>query len=72
MARGGSIYERRLADGTVAYVLVWRVGGRQVKRTLRGSRREAEAALTAALAARDVGKGKTVDTDTFAHHAEAG
>jgi integrase len=67
--RGGTITPRPLADGSPAWVLMWRVGGRRVKRTVRGTRREAEAALTAALAARDKGGQRAIDTDTFATHA---
>jgi hypothetical protein len=36
--------------------LYWRVGGRRVKKTVRGARKDAEAALTALLAARDRGE----------------
>ncbi|MDX6619948.1 MAG: hypothetical protein QOK36_2334, partial [Gaiellales bacterium] len=34
---------RPLTDGSPAYVLKWRVGGRQVKKTVRGTRQDAEA-----------------------------
>ena len=50
--RTGSIRERVLADGSSAWILVWRVGGRQVKQTVRGTKTDAERVLTAALAAR--------------------
>ena len=39
MARGGSIYRRDLADGSAAWVVMYRSGGRQVKFTVRGSER---------------------------------
>jgi integrase len=65
MARGGTITPRPLADGSPAFVLMWRTGGRRVKRTVRGTRRDAEAALTAALAARDRGEQRKVSTETF-------
>lgn len=52
-------------------MIMWRVDGRQVKQTVRGTRREAEAALTRVLAARDRGEHRAVDTATFASHAEA-
>ena len=71
MARGGSIHERRLANGSTAYIIMWRVDGRQIKQTVRGTRREAEAALTRVLAARDRGEQRSVDTATFASHADA-
>jgi integrase len=70
MAKTGSIRERVLADGSSAWVLVWRVGGRQVKRTVRGSQRDAERVLTAALAARDRGEMRAVSTETFEVYAE--
>ncbi len=70
MAKTGSIRERVLADGSSAWVLVWRVGGRQVKRTVRGSQRDAERVLTAALAARDRGEMRAVSTETFQVYAE--
>lgn len=70
MARGGTITPRPLADGSPAYVLLWRVGGRRVKRTIRGTRADAEAALTAALAARDRGEQRKVSVETFEVHAQ--
>jgi hypothetical protein len=45
------------------------VAGRQVKRTIRGTRADAGAALTAALAARDRGEQRKVSTETFETHA---
>lgn len=69
MARGGTITPRPLADGSPAWVLMWRVSGRRVKRTVRGTRKDAEAALTAALAARDRGEQRKVSTETFETHA---
>jgi integrase len=71
MARGGTITPRPLNDGTTAYVLMWRVGGRRVKKTVRGTRRDAEAALTAALAARDRGEQRKVSSETFEAYAAA-
>ena len=70
MARGGTITARPLSDGTPAWVLMWRVSGRRVKATVRGSRKDAEAALTAALAARDRGEQRRVNVETFEAHAD--
>jgi hypothetical protein len=50
-------------------VLKWRVGGRQVKKTVRGTRQDAEAVLTAALAARDRGEQRKVSTELFEAYA---
>jgi integrase len=50
-------------------VLKWRVAGRQVKKTVRGTRQDAEAALTAALAARDRGEQRGVSTERFEEYA---
>jgi integrase len=69
--RGGTITPRPLADGTPAWVLYWRVGGRRVKKTVRGTRKDAEAALTAFLAARDRGEQRRVSTATFEVYAAA-
>jgi integrase len=69
MARGGSIYERRLADGSTSWAVMYRSGGRQIKFSVRGTRADAEKALTARLAARDRGEQRQVDTETFAAHA---
>jgi integrase len=70
MAKTGSIRERVLADGSSAWILVWGVGGRQVKKTVRGSQRDAERVLTAALAARDRGEHRAPDSQPFKNYAE--
>jgi integrase len=69
MARGGTVTPRPLADGTPAYVLMWRVGGRRCKKTIRGTKRDAEAALTALLAARDRGEQRKISTELFEPYA---
>ena len=69
--RGGTITERPLKGGGSSWVLMWRVGGRRIKQTVRGSRRDAEKALTAALAARDGGAQRSPSRETFATYAEA-
>jgi len=48
MARG-SILSRKNRDGTTTFSIKYRVSGRQVKKAIVPSRREAERALTAAL-----------------------
>ena len=50
---------------------MWRVNGRQVKQSLTGTRREAERALTAALASRDQGAQRAPSRETFADYADA-
>lgn len=49
---------------------MWRVEGRQVKQTVRGSHRHAERALTAALAARDAGAQRAPSRETFSTYAD--
>jgi integrase len=49
---------------------MWRVDGRRVKQTVRGSQRDAERVLTAALAARDRGEMRAPDTERFNTFAE--
>ena len=71
MARGGTITPRPLQDGSQAYVLYWRVDGRRCKKTVRGSRRDAEAELTKVLAARDRGEQRKPAAGTFATYAAA-
>ena len=71
MARGGTIYERINHDGSTSWVLMWRVEGRQVKQTVRGTRRQAEKALTAALASRDAGGQRNPNRDSFGAYADA-
>lgn len=69
--RGGTITPRKLKDGSTSYVLMWRVDGRQFKQTVKGTRRDAEAALTAALASRDRGEQRKPSVETFADFAAA-
>jgi integrase len=50
-------------------VVVWRAGGRQHKKVVRGTERQAERFLTLALAARERGERREPDHETFADHA---
>jgi integrase len=69
MARG-SIIERRRKDGSTAYAIKYRTAdGAQVFKTIGPSRRQADRALTAALAAVDRGDLRTVSRETFADHS---
>ena len=49
---------------------MWRVQGRRVKETVRGTQREAERRLTAVLAARDGGAPREPSRERFAVHAD--
>src|SRR5690242_16095771 len=70
MARG-SIFERTNADGSVVHVVMYRNGGgKQVKRTVRGGRREAERTLTAALAAIERGEVFATSAETVAEYLD--
>ena len=70
MARG-SIIERRRKSGSTVYAIKYRTAdGTQVFKTIGTSRRHAERALTAVLAAVDRGDLRTVSRDTFADYAE--
>ena len=65
MARG-SILARAGTGGDVTYSIKYRVAdGTQVKRTIGTSRRDAEKALTAALAAVDRGELRSATRETF-------
>jgi integrase-like protein len=66
-----NVTPRTLKDGSLAWVLYWRVDGRRAKKTVRGTRKDAEAALTAALAARDRGEKRAASPDRFAAYAAA-
>lgn len=69
MARG-SIFERTNADGSVVHLVMYRdAGGRQVKRTVRGGRREAERVLAAAIAAVVRGE-RHASRETFGDYAD--
>jgi integrase len=70
MARG-CILRRRNRNGTTTYSIKYRTGdGTQVKKAVGSSRREAEQALTAALARVDCGEARTTSRDTFEQAAE--
>jgi hypothetical protein len=70
MARG-SIFERRNKDGSTFSIKYRTVDGTQVKRAVGPSRREAERALTAALAGVAKGEIRTVARETFEEAATA-
>jgi integrase len=70
MARGGSIYPRPLRGGGVSFVVMWRdASGRQVKKTINGSRRDAERYLNSRLAGRDRGEHYAAGGVTFGAYA---
>jgi integrase len=69
MARGG-IYPRTNADGEKVFLIRYRTAdGRQVKKTISTSLREAERALTAALGAVDRGELRSGGSERFAAYA---
>jgi integrase len=69
--RGGSIYERTNRDGTTSWVVMYRTAdGKQIKRTIRGGRRDAEAFLNAELGARARGERRTTSAERFGPYAE--
>jgi site-specific recombinase XerD len=69
MARG-SILSRKNRDGTTTFSIKYRVSGRQVKKAIGPSRREAERALTAAMAKVDRGEIRSTSQETFKQAAE--
>jgi integrase len=69
MARG-SILSRKNRDGTTTFSIKYRVSGHQVKKAIGPSRREAERALTAALAKVDRGEIRSTSQETFRQAAE--
>lgn len=70
MARG-CILKRKNKDGSTTYSIKYRsADGTQIKRAAGRTRKEAEQALTAALAAVDAGKLRSSTTETFAEAAE--
>lgn len=70
MARG-SVLSRTGSDGMVTYSIKYRLAdGTQVKRAIGPSRREAERALTKALAAVDRGEAAKASRETFANYAD--
>ncbi len=70
MARG-SILRRRNQNGTTTYSIKYRTAdGTQVKRAVGLTRREAEVALTEALAAVDQGQLRSTNKETFAQAAD--
>src|SRR5205085_2608219 len=67
----GSILKRRNKDGTVTYSIKYRAAdGTQIKRKAGATRKEAQQALTAALAAVDRGEQRAPSKETFAEAAE--
>jgi len=65
MARG-SIFTRTKNDGSLTYYVKFRTAdGTQVKRAVKGGRRDAQAELTRALAAVDRGELRTISRDRF-------
>jgi hypothetical protein len=69
MARG-SIVTRTNGDGKTVYLIRYRTAdGRQVKKTIGTSRREAERALTAASAAVDRGELRSGSSERFGAYA---
>jgi integrase len=71
MARG-SLLQRRTKSGVPRWAIKYRTAdGTQVKRTIGCSRREAERALTDALAKVDRGEYRTASNQTFAEAADA-
>ena len=71
MARGGSIYPRRKSDGTTVFDVMYRTAdGRQVKKAIAGTRRDAEAWLSAEIAARNRGERRAAGTEAFAAYAD--
>jgi integrase len=69
MARG-SILSRNNRDGTTTFSIKYRVSGRQVKKAIGPSRREAECALTAALAKVDRREIRSTSQETFKQAAD--
>lgn len=66
MARGSILTRENLDGSTTFYVKYRTVDGTQVKRAVRGGRREAERELAKAVAAIDRGELRSVSRERFA------
>jgi integrase len=70
MKRRGSIFSRGNKDGTTTWYIKYSVEGRPVKKAIGPSRRAADRALTAALAAVDQGTLRAPSRETFCDAAD--
>lgn len=71
MRRRGSILRRDNKNGTRTFYIKYSVNGRPIKKAIGPSKREAERALNAALAAADRGEHRSPSRETFAEAADA-